>query len=251
MEYRGEELARQAGVRVDTIRFYQGRGLLPAPARRGRVAIYEEGHLERLRRIRAWQREGLSLAVIKRLLEADDPGAVHETLLRAIVQERLGGRTLSRAELAAESNVPEPLIRAVEAAGLVEPIRIGEEERFTEADLEMARAGLAILHAGFPLDELLQLAVQHAQNVQGMADRAIGLFDRHVRGGEATLEQAPDAVAHAFRVLLPQVTRLVALHFQRTVVKRALERLARGDDAHALNSALEAVESSRLEVTWR
>jgi DNA-binding transcriptional MerR regulator len=250
MEYRVEELARQAGVRVDTIRFYQGRGLLPAPARRGRVAIYEEGHLERLRRIRAWQREGLSLGVIKRLLEAGGAGG-HETLLRAIVQERLGGRTLSRAELAAESNVPEPLIRAVEAAGLVEAIRIGEEERFTEADLEMARAGLAILQAGFPLDELLQLAVQHAQHVQEMADRAIGLFDRHVREAEANGEQAPDAVAQAFRVLLPQVPRLVALHFQRSVVKRALERLARGDDAQALNAALAAVESSRLEVTWR
>jgi hypothetical protein len=34
--YRVEELAAATGVGVDTIRFYQGRGLLDAPERRGR-----------------------------------------------------------------------------------------------------------------------------------------------------------------------------------------------------------------------
>ena len=43
MEYRVEELAASAGVRVDTVRFYQGRGLLPAPRREGRVAFYQSG----------------------------------------------------------------------------------------------------------------------------------------------------------------------------------------------------------------
>ena len=52
MEYRVEELARAAGVPVDTLRFYQARGLLPAPRRRGRVAVYDEDHGARLRRIR-------------------------------------------------------------------------------------------------------------------------------------------------------------------------------------------------------
>ena len=52
MEYRIEQLARTAGVAVDTIRFYQGKGLLEAPRREGRVTWYGDGHLERLRRIR-------------------------------------------------------------------------------------------------------------------------------------------------------------------------------------------------------
>ena len=49
MEYRIEQLARTAGVAVDTIRFYQGKGLLAAPRRDGRVTWYGDGHLERLR----------------------------------------------------------------------------------------------------------------------------------------------------------------------------------------------------------
>ena len=52
MEYRIEQLARAAGVAVDTIRFYQGKGLLEPPRRDGRVTWYGDGHLERLRRIR-------------------------------------------------------------------------------------------------------------------------------------------------------------------------------------------------------
>ena len=42
MEYRVEELAATAGVRVDTVRFYQSRGLLPAPVRVGRIAVAGE-----------------------------------------------------------------------------------------------------------------------------------------------------------------------------------------------------------------
>jgi len=58
-------------------------------------------------------------------------------------------------------------------------------------------------------------------------------------------------VTDAFRDLLPQLTRLVALHFQRTLVSRALHRLAgRGDDDD-LRAALAATESSSLEIAWR
>ena len=67
MEYRVEELAAAGGIRVDTLRFYQSRGLLPPPLRRGRTAIYDDTHLETLRRIRGLQRDGFSLAQIRRL----------------------------------------------------------------------------------------------------------------------------------------------------------------------------------------
>lgn len=251
MDYRVEQLAARAGVSVDTIRFYQGRGLLPPPRRRGRVAVYGDAHLERLRRIRAWARQGLPLAVIKRMLDRPSDPEADERLLAAVAGERLGARTLSRPELAAESGVPEPLLRAAESAGLLEPLRVDGEERFSEADLAMVRAGLAILSAGFPLDELLELAVSHARATQTLAERAIALFDRHVRRGAGGGHTDPEAVARAFEHLLPESTRLVALHFQRTLVARALERLARKRDERALRRALAAVESGRLEVAWR
>jgi DNA-binding transcriptional MerR regulator len=249
MEYRVEELAARAGVRVDTVRFYQARGLLPRPRRHGRIALYDDGHLERLRRIRELVDQRFTLAQIERLLERESE-ARDRPLLEALVEEHVGERTFSRAELAAEAGVPEELIGAAEASGLVQPLRIQGESRFSAADLGMARAALRILDAGFPLDELLGLAVQHARSVQDVAERSIDLFDEHVRRPAAERGDTAE-VGEAFRELLPQVTRLVALHFQRTLVSGALQRLAgRGEDDD-LRAALAATESSNLEITWR
>src|ERR1051326_872841 len=71
MEYRIEQLARTAGVAVDTIRFYQGKGLLDSPRREGRVTWYGDSHLERLRRIKELQQQGFTLTVIQRFLAGE------------------------------------------------------------------------------------------------------------------------------------------------------------------------------------
>ncbi len=114
----------------------------------------------------------------------------------------------------------------------------------------MSRSALRILEAGFPLNELLSLAVQHAKSVQEISERAIDLFDDHVRKKAVQREDA-DQVTEAFRGLLPELTRLVALHFQRTLVSRALQRLAHRGEEDELRAALVATESSSLEVAWR
>ena len=115
----------------------------------------------------------------------------------------------------------------------------------------MARAGLMLLGAGIPLQELLDLATRHAQNVQGACDAAIDLFDASIRKSETDADD--ESVTRIFREMLPQVTRLVALHFQRTLVARALDRFRDKQEHGALAEALAATESAQLdvEVTWR
>ena len=248
MEYRVEQLAAAARLPVDTLRFYQARGLLPAPRREGRIAIYEDRHLERLTRIRSLQQQGFSLSQIQRVLERP-PGESEEPLLAALLEESVGERTLSRAEFAAESGMPEVMILAAERAGLFEPVVVDGVPRFVEADLDMARAGLMLLEAGIPLQDLLDLSTRHAQNVQATSDAAIDLFDASIRKRGTDDED----VTRIFKELLPQVTRLVALHFQRTLVGRALDRFRNKQGHDALAEALVATESAQLdvEVTWR
>jgi DNA-binding transcriptional MerR regulator len=248
MDYTVEELARAAGVSIDTLRFYQARGLLPAPRRVGRRAAYSGAHLSRLRRIRRLQGEGLPLEVIRRLVSERRVSGALASALRA----EQGSRVLTRAELAAESGVPEALIRAVEEAGILEPVRTGSGVRYTDADLELARAALALLNENLPLPEVLALAIHHADSVREVVDRAIELFDGHVRRDRAGGEREPDAVVEAFRRMLPAVTALVAHHFHRTLVARALARLERLGDQDGLKHALAATrDAGRLEVTWR
>lgn len=62
-------LARAADVSVETIRYYQRRGLLPEPSTtRGAYRVYGEDELARLRAIRRAQQLGFSLDEINGLL---------------------------------------------------------------------------------------------------------------------------------------------------------------------------------------
>jgi DNA-binding transcriptional MerR regulator len=247
MTYRVEELAAAAGIRVDTVRFYQSKRLLPPPQRLQRAAVYSDQHLSVLRRIRRYQSQGLNLAVIKRLLSAR-PHSRGDALLAAVV-EHSGERSLTRTQLAALSGVVEPLLASLEAARLLEPTMADGEPRYGEAELQMVRAGLEILQQGFPLDELLRVAIEHAERVRQSVDDAIALFDRHVRkAGKGTT--APADVTEAFRRLLPSATMLVALHFQRTLLNRALERLRQRGDRESLEAAAAVLRSGHLEVKW-
>jgi DNA-binding transcriptional MerR regulator len=74
VEYRIDDLARAAGTTVRNVRAYQDRGLLPPAARRGRVNVYADSHLERLRLIAQLLDRGHTLAGIKELLDAWESG---------------------------------------------------------------------------------------------------------------------------------------------------------------------------------
>jgi MerR family mercuric resistance operon transcriptional regulator len=91
-------LAKAAGVGVETVRYYQRRGLLPEPPRlRGEVRRYGEEELRRLRFIRAAQAAGFTLAEIGELLDLsasdDRPRA------RALAQARVAALDDRIAEL--------------------------------------------------------------------------------------------------------------------------------------------------------
>src|SRR4051794_23926466 len=90
MSYRVEELAARADISVDTVRYYQARDLLAPPTRSGRVALYDDGHLQRLAEIRRLQGRGYSLAVIRRLLDGELNPA-DEALVAAVSAETGAG----------------------------------------------------------------------------------------------------------------------------------------------------------------
>jgi len=82
-------LAKAAGVGVETVRYYQRRGLLPEPARPpGEVRRYGNADVTRLRFIRSAQAAGFTLNEIKELLDLDasDDRARARELARTRVQ---------------------------------------------------------------------------------------------------------------------------------------------------------------------
>ena len=235
MRYRVDELAAHCGVSVDTVRFYQAKGLMPPGLREGRVSWYSEEHRQRLARIRDLKEKGFSLATIRRLL-AGELDAADEALASALASAIPGDDTdgdqgpeelLTLEEFAARTGIPEALIQVIERQGLlVAPP--GDGPRYTSADVRAASAGIALLEAGLPLDELLALAKEHDRAARATAARAVELFDAYVRAPIREESQsdaeAAERLVEAFRTLLPATTRLVAHHFQRVLLAAAQAR---------------------------
>jgi DNA-binding transcriptional MerR regulator len=73
--YTLDQLAFATGVSTRTIRFYQFKGVLPRPVRRGRGALYDDQHVARLRLIGQLQDRGLSLRAVRHLLREDSDEA--------------------------------------------------------------------------------------------------------------------------------------------------------------------------------
>ena len=76
-----EELAEDSGTTVRNIRVYQERGLLPAPSRRGRTALYGPAHKHRLNQILRLLDRGYTFATIEELFIAERHGFTLTELL--------------------------------------------------------------------------------------------------------------------------------------------------------------------------
>ena len=233
MEMRVEELAKRSGASVDTVRYYQAKGLLSPPRRQGRVALYDEGHLARIERIRSLQARGFTLATIARIVSGE-LDAADEALVGALTEESLAdeGRLLSLEDVAQRTGIPEPLLQAIASEGLLVPNRIGELEGYTVDDVAVAQAGLTLLQEGIPLGDLLALARAHHEATVEIAGRAVELFDAHVRkplraaheAGEGE-EASARRLVEAFQALLPATATLVAHHFTRVLLQSALDHI--------------------------
>ena len=92
-------LAASAGVGVETVRFYQRKGLMPVPVSSGAVRHYDAADVQRLHFIRTAQRAGFSLKEIAELLALD---ASHDRArVQALTRTRLAALDAEMAQLAA------------------------------------------------------------------------------------------------------------------------------------------------------
>jgi DNA-binding transcriptional MerR regulator len=102
MEMTIDQLAQCVSMSSRNIREWQRQGLLPPPTRRGRVGIYSDDHVARIRRVQQLHSEGFPLDLIRRMI---DTGTGSESDIRHLAAEVLapfstaGPITVSRAEL--------------------------------------------------------------------------------------------------------------------------------------------------------
>lgn len=246
-----EELAHHANLSVDTIRFYQTRGLLAPPARSGRQASYNSRHLARLTEIRELQKTGLSLNTIRRIFtkEAQDADrALFEELTKPI--RSLGpGHFLTIDQLSEKTSIPTPLLRSLVSEGLITPVKIDDLEVFPQSDVEMARAGLTLLESGIPLSALLELAKKHHIATKESAVLAISLFDEYIRNPIVENKELTDpakSLIDAFNHLLPAAVALVSGHFERTLLSLAQSHLEKVGATEEIAAVKREINPSKI-----
>ncbi|MGH3413993.1 MAG: MerR family transcriptional regulator [Marmoricola sp.] len=178
-----DELAAATGMTVRTTRYYAGRGLLPPPERRGRIAYYGPAHRARLELIRALQDHGFTLSAIEKYLGRVPLDASVEDLAlqRAMLTSWTTGRreSLTRRQLDARAG-----------------------RRLTEHDVEMLQVMQGIERCGSRFEPLpaFDLAVQTLElglPVESMV-AATEAITRHM---DALADELTDILRH--QVLAP------------------------------------------------
>jgi DNA-binding transcriptional MerR regulator len=185
-EYRIDELARLAGATVRNIRVYQDRGLLPPPRRDGRVGIYTDAHLARLRLIGQLLKRGYTFATIGELLSVWERGGdVAEILdLESAVglpwsDEIPAYVTADRlTEMFGAEATAGDISRSVEL-GLLEP----DGMRYRVPSPRLLNAGAELVAAGMPLSAVLDLAGRLRAQVDAAARDLAGTVTRYVLAG--------------------------------------------------------------------
>lgn len=100
-------LARATGTNIETIRYYEREGLLPAPERtKGNYRAYEGSHMQRLAFIRKARDLGFSLPQVRTLLSLSDDrsrscAAIDEIAIahRKTVEQKIRDLRALKAEL--------------------------------------------------------------------------------------------------------------------------------------------------------
>lgn len=148
-------------------------------------------------------------------------------LARALRED--AGDLLELDELAERSGLSLPLLEALAREGLLPAREGGEQTLYSERDLGPVHSGLALLEAGLPLDELLQLAREADAALADIAEDAVELFlgfvRDPVRGTTQDAEEAAAALVERFEVMLPEAERLVGARFGQLVLAAARERV--------------------------
>lgn len=236
-ELRVEELAERAGTTVRNVRAYQDRGLLPSPRRSGRVALYSEVHLARLRLIGRLVERGYTLSSIGELLRAWEAG--HDIGEVLGLEEAINApwateapETVTAADLAARFGV-EPadgIARAV-TLGLLVP----DGDRYRVPSPRLLQVAAALHAAGVPLDAILDAGAALRTETDRIAALFTALAMDHVVDPDRIGDAAPDelaAKAAVVRRLRPLAEAATVAALAQSMDHATTERLSQELERH-------------------
>ncbi|MEW2359165.1 MerR family transcriptional regulator [Spirillospora sp. NPDC029432] len=233
-EYRIGELARAAGIPVRTLRYYQERKLLPPPRRAGRIGLFSEDHLARLRMIGNLLERGHTLEGIRELLSAWEQGHDIEAVLGVEKAVTTPWSTETPVTMSVDEMTalfPDEIDDdVVERAVRLGHIRV-DGDRVTHWSRRQLDATVTLVRAGVPLAEVLSVSQELQRSMDDLARVFIRLITRHVVARLA--DEDLDRLTEVLGRLRPGAQLSVEAAFARAMdrqvraeVDRVLGRLA-------------------------
>ena len=93
------EVARRSGIPASTLRYYEGKGLIPKPGRAGGQRVYTESVLDKLKIIRVAKAAGFSVSEIRHLLHGFSQKTPPSKRWRVLAEKKLREVDELRAQL--------------------------------------------------------------------------------------------------------------------------------------------------------
>jgi DNA-binding transcriptional MerR regulator len=185
--FRIDELAHAAGSTVRNVRAYQDRGLLPPPRLQGRVGLYDDSHLARLRLIGQLLGRGYTLATIAELISAWERGRNLSDLLglEKVLTDPWSDEIPDRIDTAELARVFGVDPRTDDLTAL---LRMAEEHGFLEAEgggrfkvpsPRLLHVGAELVAAGIPLTAVFEIAGRIREDCAVIARRFVDLAREH------------------------------------------------------------------------
>ncbi|MDI9894371.1 MerR family transcriptional regulator [Rhodococcus sp. IEGM 1381] len=242
MEYRIDDLAREAKTTTRNVRAYQERGLLPPPTLRGRVGIYGDDHLTRLKVIDSLLQRGFTSAHIADFLSGWEQGKDLEEILglQEIVTRKWSSAetTVIPVELIAQflgEDNDEIVARLIEAKLIVID---GDQAEILDPTLLEVFVDLS--QYGFTLEQLLDQHERTASKMNAIAESMVGSVTDHLiaQHGPGWLPESGE-VAETTEMF--EKMRSLAMKSAQAELARALDRV----QEQALSDYLSQTLSSR------
>ncbi|MFD7526615.1 MerR family transcriptional regulator [Streptomyces sp. NPDC059849] len=177
-----EELAKEAGIPVRTVRFYRERGLISPPRREGRIAWYDDHHLARLRTITGLLERGHTLTGIADLARTFESGRdVAEVLGLGEPTEETPVRLTPEqlADYFEGETTPENLAAALELGYLAT-----DGDEIVHISRRLLEVSSQLVREGVPLATVLATGRRVREHADALAELFVGVLEG--RGGDET-----------------------------------------------------------------
>jgi DNA-binding transcriptional MerR regulator len=160
---------------------------------------------------------------------------------------------LTLSELAERTGMPPPMLRSLEASGVLRPVPgpAEGERRYTQADARAVRMLLVLVGSGVPMEEFMAVARVQLGAAEEVAQGAVELFMKYVRdplcASRLPQKQEAERMVAGFRLLVQAASGLIAYNFERMMLEVVgAEIEARGNRAE--RAAMRRETARRTDV---